>query len=113
MKVSKGKLEVLLNCYQLSYDTYRNDFNPRHDDREVYLLKITENGKDVFVVFNQNLYDKLDCSDDIPVVDIVLDSGIVLTIVSCARDYFHKVFNSYEEALSYALNTENIVCDVL
>ena len=113
MKVSKGVLDVLLSCYQLSWDTYNNDFNPRHNDREVYLVKITENGKDVFVVFNQSIYDRFDCSDDIPVVDIVLDDGTVLTIVSCARDYVYEVFDTYDEALSYVLNTENIVCDVL
>ena len=113
MKVNKGKLEVLLNCYQLSWDTYLSDFDPRHSDREIYLLKISNNNKDVFVVFNQSLYDRFDCSDDIPVVDIVLDDGTVLTIVSCARDYVYEVFDTYEEALSYVLNTENIVCDVL
>ena len=113
MKVSKGTIEVLLNCYQLSWDTFNSDFDPRHGDREVYLLKITENGKDVFVVFNQSLYDRFDCSDDIPVIDIALENGTVLTVYSSAKDYYYKVFNTYEKALSYVLNTENIVCDVL
>ena len=112
MKVSKGKLEVLLSGYQLSWDTYRDDFNPRHNDREFYLIRITNN-KTVYVVYNQNLYDRMSCSDDVPVVDIVLDDGTVLSIVSSTKDYFYEVFNTYEEALSYVLNTENIVCDVL
>jgi hypothetical protein len=113
MKVNKGKLEVLLSTYQLSWDTYNGDFDTRHNDREVYLVKITENGKDVFVVFNQSIYDRFCDSDDIPTVDIVLDNCIVLTIVSSARDYFYKTFDTYDDALSYMLNTENIVCDIL
>jgi len=113
MKVNKGKLEVLLSGYQLSWDTYKNDFDPRHNDREVYIIKITINNKDVFVVYNQNLYDRFDCSNDIPVVDIVLNDGTILTVYSSAKDYYYKVFNTYEEALSYVLDTENIVCDVL
>jgi len=112
MKVNKGKLEVLLNCYQLSWDTYLSDFNPRHSDREIYIIKVTNN-KDMFVVYSQNLYDRLDCSNDIPVVDIVLNDGTILTVYSSAKDYYYKVFNTYEEALSYVLNAENIVCDVL
>jgi hypothetical protein len=112
MRVNKGKLEVLLSCYQLSWDTYLSDFDPRHSDREIYIIKVTNN-KDMFVVYSQNLYDRLDFSDDIPVVDITLENGTVLTIVSSTKDYFYKVFNTYEEALSYVLNTENIVCDVL
>jgi len=113
MKVNKGRLDVLLSCYQLSWDTYNSDFNPRHNDREVYLVKITENGKEIFVVFNQSIYDRFIDSDDIPIVDIVLDNGTILTVYSSAKDYFYKVFDTYEEALSYVLNTENIVCDVL
>jgi|GEM_PF-4675725 len=113
MKVSKGTIEVLLNCYQLSWDSYNDDFDPRHNDREIYLLKINNNNKDIFVVFNQSIYDRMTYTNDIPVVDIVLNDGTILTVYSSAKDYYYKVFNTYEEALSYVLDTENIVCDVL
>jgi len=113
MKISQGKLDVLLTCYQLSWDSYYNDFDPRHRDREIYLIKITEYGQDVFIVYNQSLYDRLTYSDDIPVVDIVLSDGIILTIPTSTKDYSYKVFSSYDDALSCVLNTENIVCDIL
>jgi len=115
MKVSKGKLEVLLNCYQMSWNTYFNDFDPRHDDRDAYLLKITNDNKEIFVVYTQSIYDSIDSyfRNDIPTVDITLSNGAVLTIPSSARDYFYRELDTYKDALSYVLNTENIVCDIL